>query len=216
MKHFSREDIKKLPSLERRALVNGIAGVKSLNLLGTISEEGKYNLAVFNSIVHIGSQPPMLGFILRPTTVERHTYDNMISTKKFTVNQVNTSIYKQAHQTAANYEQGISEFDEAGLTPQILQPYDVPFVQESKIKLACEYNNEYFIQENGCRLIIANIIDIYADEQIIEKNGFVNHDRAETSGAIGLDAYVSLKLLDRLDYARPQQEIKSILTDGTS
>jgi flavin reductase (DIM6/NTAB) family NADH-FMN oxidoreductase RutF len=216
MIHYSQQDIIDLPSLKRRSLINGIGGVKSLNLLGSVSEQGQYNLGVFNSIVHIGSNPPMLGFILRPTTVERHSYENMLSTKEFTVNQVNTSIYRQAHQTAANYDRGISEFEETGLNPEIMKTSKAPFVKESKIKLACMYKNEYFIEENGCRLIIADILHIYADDHIIQENGFVNHEHAETAGCIGLDAYVALSLLDRLDYARPNQETKSILKDGTS
>ncbi len=215
MLHYSQEDILGMPSLVRRALVNGIGGVKPLNLISTISKQGQHNLAVFNSIVHIGSNPPMLGFILRPTTVERHTYDNMLSTKYFTVNQVNTSIFKSAHQTAANYVESISEFEAADLTPEIIEHYEVPFVKESKIKLGCAYKNEYFIKENGCRLIIADILDIYAEDEIIESNGFVNHEKAETAGAIGLDAYLSVSLLDRLSYARPNEKTESILKDGT-
>jgi len=209
------EKIKALPNLEKRALINGIGGVKSLNLIGSISKKGAHNLALFNSVIHIGSSPPMLGFILRPTTVERHTYDNILSTGSFTVNQVNTSIFKEAHQSSAKYDKSISEFEATGLTPEILEPYKVPFVKESKLKLGCKYKNEYFIKENGCRLVVADILDIYAEEGIIEDNGFVNLDKAECAGAIGLDAYVGIHLLDRLDYPRPNQPIKSLLKDGT-
>jgi len=216
MIHYNQKQISELPKLKRAALINGIGGVKPLNLIGSISETGHHNLAVFNSVIHIGSNPPLLGFILRPTTVERHTYDNMLATNVFTVNQVNTSMYKQAHQTAASYSRGASEFEAVGLTPEIIKPYQVPFVNESHIKLACSYRNEYFIQENACRLIIAEILDIYTEKNIIDNQGFVNLAKADTAGAIGLDGYVSLNLLDRLDYARPNQTPKSILNDGTS
>jgi len=216
MIHYNQKQISEFPKLKRSALINGISGVKSLNLIGSISEAGQHNLAVFNSVVHIGSNPPLLGFILRPTTVDRHTYENILTAKAFTLNQVNTSMYKQAHQTAASYSRETSEFEAVGLTPEIIQPYQVPFVNESHIKLACSYKNEYHIEENGCRLIIAEILDIYAEEDIIDDNGFVNLEQADAAGAIGLDGYVSLNLLDRLDYARPNQTPKSILNDGTS
>lgn len=215
MLHFSKNDILELPKLKRTALINGIGGVKSLNLIGSISSSGQHNLAVFNSFIHIGSNPPLLGFIMRPTTVERHTYDNMLSNKFFTVNQVNKAIYEQAHQTAASYDRETSEFEAVGLNPEIIKPYKVPFVKDSKIKLACAYKNEYYIEENGCRLIIAEIFDIYADKDFIADNGFVDLEKAKCVGAIGLDAYVSLSLLDRLDYARPNQPTNSLLNDGT-
>lgn len=214
MLHFDQNEILGLPKLKRAALINGIGGVKSLNLFGTISENGHHNLAVFNSVVHIGSNPPLLGFIMRPTTVERHTYDNMVSHKLFTINQVNTSIYQQAHQTAVSYDKSTSEFEACGLTTEIIKPYQVPFVKESKIKMACAYKNEYLIEENGCRLIIAEILDIYAHDSLISENGFVDLEKADAVGAIGLDAYLGVKLLDRLDYARPNQPTKSILNDG--
>lgn len=216
MFHLDLEKIKALPNLEKRALINGIGGVKPLNLIGSISKEGHHNLALFNSVIHIGSSPPMLGFILRPTTVERHSYENMLSEGFFSVNQVNTSIYKEAHQSSAKYDRLTSEFKATGLTPEIIEPYSVPFVKESKLKLACIYRNEYFIEENGCRLIIAEILDIYAEDGIINEDGFVNLEKADSAGAIGLDAYVGISLLDRLDYARPNQPTKSMLKDGTS
>lgn len=216
MIHFSQKDLKGLPKPKRAAIINGVGGVKPLNLIGSISETSAHNLAVFNSVVHIGSDPPLLGFILRPTTVERHTYQNMMANKKFTLNQVSTSIFREAHQTAASYDKAISEFKAAGLTPQIIEPHEVPFVKESFIKMACIYKNEYLIKENGCRLIIAEILDIYDEQNIIDESGFVNLEKAETVGAIGLDGYVGLHILDRLDYARPEMPTKSLWTDGTS
>lgn len=216
MIHYSHQNICELPKFKRAALINGIGGVKSLNLIGSISEKGQHNLAVFSSVVHIGSNPPLFGFVLRPTTVERHTYQNILETREFTLNQVNTSQYRQAHQTSANYEKDTSEFDAVGLASEIINPHRIPFVKESKVKMACTYKNEYLIEENGCRLIIGEILDIYAEENLIAENGFINLEQAEAVGAIGLDGYVSLNLLDRLDYARPKQPTKSILNDGTS
>lgn len=216
MVHYNKQQLSELPKMKRAALINGIGGVKSLNLIGSISESGQHNLAIFNSVIHIGSNPPLFGFTLRPTTVERHTYDNILSSKNFSLNQVSTSIYEQAHQTSASYDRDTSEFEAVGLTPEIISPYSSPFVKESKIKLACAYKNEYFIKENGCRLIIAEILDIYMEEGIVDDSGFVYLDKAETAGAIGLDGYVALNLLDRLDYARPNQKAKSLLNNGTS
>ena len=66
--------------------------------------------AIFNSIIHIGSNPPMLGFILRPLTVPRHTYTNFKENDYFTVNQVHKDDIEKAHQTAAKYDTEISEF----------------------------------------------------------------------------------------------------------
>jgi len=65
MKHFSKEDIKKMSSIFRLNMINSCTGYKSANLIGTQSENGSTNLAVFNSVTHLGSNPPLIGFILR-------------------------------------------------------------------------------------------------------------------------------------------------------
>jgi flavin reductase (DIM6/NTAB) family NADH-FMN oxidoreductase RutF len=52
---------------------NTLSGVRSSVLIGTSSETGTHNLAIFNSLVHLGANPPLLGFILRPTNGGRST-----------------------------------------------------------------------------------------------------------------------------------------------
>jgi len=46
-------------------LINGISGMKSANLVGTVDRRGNINLALFNSVVQIGADPPYLGMIFR-------------------------------------------------------------------------------------------------------------------------------------------------------
>ena len=77
MKQFTEQDIDSMEYLYRINLINSCSGFKSANLIGTIDENGLTNVAVFSSVIHMGSNPPLLGFILRPTTVARNTYDNL-------------------------------------------------------------------------------------------------------------------------------------------
>lgn len=211
MKHFTKASILELPSRYKAHLINSCTGYKSANLLGTISKNGETNLAIFNSVVHIGSNPPMLGFILRPLTVARHTYTNFKEVGSFTVNQVNKGIIKQAHQTAASYEANTSEFSKTGLTETYLDGFNAPYVKESAIKIGCSYVNEYEIKENGCLLIIGAIEHVYLPEDAIHEDGWVQLDKADTVSAIGLDGYALPKLLDRFAYAKPDEETKSLL-----
>ncbi|QLG44306.1 flavin reductase family protein [Costertonia aggregata] len=211
MKHFSREIIDGLPSRFKANLVNSCTGYKSSNLLATKSKSGVSNIAIFNSVIHIGSNPPMLGFVLRPLTVRRNTYDNFKNTGYFTVNQVNTSILKDAHHTSAKYDAGVSEFSKTNLTEEYLDEFTAPYVKESNIKIGCSYLNEYEIKENGCLLIIGAIEHIYLPENMQHEDGWAQLDKAGTITAIGLDGYALPKLVDRFAYAKPDQETKSIL-----
>jgi len=213
LKHFTTSILQELPSRYRANLINSCTGYKSSNLLGTVSPSGITNLAIFNSVVHIGSNPPMLGFILRPLTVRRDSYNNFKSAGTFTVNQVSHGIIKAAHHTSAKYDEGISEFKKSGLTESYLDDFDAPYVAESPIKIGCRYINEYEIKENGCLLIIGAIEHIYMPEDSITKDGWVYLDKTEAISAVGLDGYALPKIIERLAYARPDEHSKSIL-DG--
>jgi len=89
--HLTQEQIQQTPRIKRLNLINSITGVKPANLIGTVSDDGHTNLAVFSSIVHLGSNPALLGFVLRPQhEVRRDTYDNILQNKCYTINHIHT------------------------------------------------------------------------------------------------------------------------------
>ena len=57
---FEEADIFNLDKVKRLKLINSITGVKPANLIGTRSSDGITNLAIFSSIVHLGSNPPLI------------------------------------------------------------------------------------------------------------------------------------------------------------
>ncbi len=211
LKHFSKNDLDQLPSRQRAHLINSCTGYKSTNLLGTKSLGGSTNLALFNSVIHIGSNPPLIGFILRPLTVKRNTYSNFKETGVFTVNQVHKNIIKQAHHTSASYEEGTSEFTKTGLGESYIDDFPAPYVTESAIKIGCRYVNEYEIKENGCLLIIGAIEHIYVPKTVLHEDGWVQLDKVDTVTTIGLDGYALPSLLSRFAYARPDEETRLLL-----
>ncbi len=205
MIEISKEEFcswKKIPKIN---LINSCMGYKSANLIGTKSADGTTNLAIFSSLTHLGSDPALLGFILRPTTVPRHTYSNIKETYFFTVNAISSPMIESAHHTSASYSKEISEFDKANLSMEYLDNIQVPFVGESPLKLLCKYVNEYEIIENGTIHIIASIEKIFVDENMLLEDGFVQLDLGQVVSINGLDGYAQPSLLKRLPYARPKQ-----------
>ncbi|MDA9622233.1 flavin reductase family protein [Flavobacteriaceae bacterium] len=206
MKHISKQDLNAMDRIYRLNLINSCTGYKSANLIGTVSTENIYNVAVFSSITHLGSDPALLTFIVRPTTVPRDTYKNIIDNKEFTVNHINVEDIKEAHHTSARYSSIISEFDVTNLEKEFKDDYKVPFVKSSRIKLGCKYLNQYEIKENNTLLMIAEINDIYFNEDIIQNDGWLNLDIAKTVTVNGLDGYALPSLVQRFEYAKPKNE----------
>jgi len=132
--HITRKDIDALNKIKRLNLINSITGIKPANLIGTADSLGTSNLAIFSSIVHIGSNPPLLGMIVRPTgEVARHTYANILDRGYYTINHVPNHMTEQAHQTSAKYDKEVSEFDACGFTEEYIDGFVAPFVKESAI-----------------------------------------------------------------------------------
>ncbi|WPY99244.1 flavin reductase family protein [Christiangramia sp. OXR-203] len=215
MKHIKASDIEEMEKIYRLNLVNSCTGYKSANLIATRSKSGNPNVAVFSSVTHIGSNPAMLGFVTRPLSVARNTYNNIRDTEYFTVNHIKDKMIEQAHQTAAKYEEEISEFNKTGLDEEYLDGFNAPYVKQSEVKLGCKYINEYHIKENDTVLMVASIEHIYYDEGIQMPDGWLRLDDAGTVAVNGLDGYSLPSLLDRFHYARPGQEVKSFFSkDG--
>ena len=206
MKHYSKKNINEMNHIYRLNLINSCTGYKSANLIGTISTNKIYNVAVFSSITHLGSDPALLTFIVRPTTVPRDTYKNITDTKQFTVNHINIDDIEDAHHTSARYPETISEFDVTKLEKEFKEGYSAPFVKSSKIKLGCKFLNQYEIKENNTLIMVAEINDIFFEENIIQEDGWLNLDTAKTVTVNGLDGYALPKLAKRFEYAKRKNE----------
>jgi flavin reductase (DIM6/NTAB) family NADH-FMN oxidoreductase RutF len=204
MKEISAEDINNFEKVYRLNLINSITGFKSANLIGTKSlESGISNLAIFSSVIHLGSNPPLLGFMLRPTSGDNNTFENLKESGFFTVNHVPKTQLKSAHQTSAKYDPKISEFDKTGLTEIYKADFQAPYVEESRIQLACRYRNDYFIEENDCRLIVGEIEQVFLPDNALEEDGFVDLQKAGSVTINGVDGYSETGLIDRFSYAKP-------------
>ena len=204
MKHISRDDISQMEKIERLNMINSCTGYKSANLLATKSLNGKSNVAIFSSVTHLGSNPPMIGFITRPTTVPRDTYKNIRETGYFTVNHITVDMIEDAHHTSANYDLGISEFDKTNLEEEYKLDIEIPFVQGSPVQLYCKYVNEYYIKENDTIHVIASIENLFFEEELEHKDGWLQIDKGNVVALNGLDGYCLPKLVDRFQYARKE------------
>ncbi|MCH1454537.1 MAG: flavin reductase [Flavobacteriaceae bacterium] len=205
MEYFNTEDINGFSKLYRLNMINSITGYKSANMIGTRSDSGKENVAIFSSITHLGSNPALLHFTLRPNTVPRDTYKNIKENNVFTVNHVSLDQIEEAHHTSAKYDEAISEFDQTHLEAEYKIDWYAPFVKGSPVALGCRYLNEYDIEENGCVLIIAAIEHIFIEPKLLQDDGWVKLESGKVVAINGLDGYTLPELKQRLEYARPKE-----------
>lgn len=187
----------------RANFINSLTGFKSVSLIGTVDATGQTNLGIFSSIIHIGSDPALVGYINRPRTAAPHTLANIESTGVYTINHIHRSYLKKAHQTSAKYPPEISEFDEAGLTPEYIENITAPFVKESLVKYALTLKEIIPISLNQTFLVIGKIEMVYLQDEYVLPDGFIDLQKAETICSNGIDSYYSTQLVDRYRYAKP-------------
>lgn len=203
-KIITREELDNMDKIMRINLVNSLSGYKSANLIGTVSKDGKENVAVFSSVVHLGSNPPLFGFILRPNVVPRNTYENIKESGYYTLNHIARNFIEDAHHTSAKYPKEISEFDMTELTQVYINNFGAPFVKESPIKIAMKYVEEYEIKVNNTIMLVGEVEFVNLQAENIESDGFVNLSEAGVATINGLDGYAIPELKTRFNYQRPK------------
>ncbi len=169
------------------------------------------NVAVFSSVTHLGSNPALFSFVQRPLGHGAgHTYENLKETGHITLNHLNMDLVKKAHQSSAKYESEVSEFEELHIEKLVRDGFKAPFVKEAIIQVGARYENEYYLKENKCILVICRITDIYMNDGLQLEDGFVNLEKAGTVTINGLDGYATGQLNERWSYAQVDEELEQI------
>jgi flavin reductase (DIM6/NTAB) family NADH-FMN oxidoreductase RutF len=200
---IKKEEIEQAEQHYRRTFVNSLAGFRQAVLVGTRSAEGISNLAIFNSLIHLGANPALFGLINRPHSVQRDTLQNILHTKEYTLNYIKAAYYEKAHHTSARYERGVSEFEKAGFQEVYHPNCYAPFVADASVKIAMQFEQILDIPRNGTILIIGSIRQVEMDPAMIGPDGFVDLSGENVLISQGLDAYFVSKEIGRLPYAKP-------------
>jgi len=203
--HITAAEIAAFEKVYRLNLVNGLPGFKPANLVGTAAPDGQTNLAIFSSAIHLGSDPAVLGIVTRPTTVPRHTYQNIKDNGGcFTLNHVPLSLIAQAHYTSANFDDNVSEFAECGFTAVHRDGFPAPYVAESPLSIGLRLKEEHAIF-NGTVLLVSEVEHVYLREEGLRPDGTLDLVALGEAAISGLDGYHEVLPPVRYGYARPGQ-----------
>ncbi len=199
---FDRTRIDAMDKRYRAALINSLTGFKSANLVGTSDELGQTNLALISSAIHVGSAPPLIGHLMRPHTVPRHTLENILSTGEYTLNAVNQVMVEPAHASSARFSREVSEFDATGLSAQFGTTLSAPYVAESPLQVGLRLVEHHMLQSNGCVMVIGEIVELRLSEDVRADDGHLDLVALDLVAISGLDEYLTPSSLGRRSYAK--------------
>jgi flavin reductase (DIM6/NTAB) family NADH-FMN oxidoreductase RutF len=153
--------------------------------------------------VHLGSNPALIGFILRPNDdVVRTTWRNIEDSGLYTINHVHQQLTEWTHYTSAKFSEVISELEQCGQTEQYIADFNAPFVKESDIKLRLKLKAKLPIELNGTVPVIGEVEHLLVPEHALDDVWQCDLASLDGMGVSGLTGYYSLIKVVHFPYAR--------------
>ena len=147
--------------------------------VGTVNDDGGYNLGAFSFFNGFSSTPPVLGigFGPHPEKVEKDTLRNIRRTGELTV-----SIPAAEHVVAVDtcgddLPYGESEFAAAGLTPVPGETVAAPRIAEAGITFECRLYQVLPLGGLGSTLVLAEVKAFFIADGLLDERGAVAPDR---------------------------------------
>ena len=194
MKNIKSIDPINLETKELHKILLSSIAPRPIAFASTIDSNGNVNLSPFSYFNVFSSNPPILIFSpsrrVRDNTT-KHTLENAMETKEVVINVVNFPIVEQMSKSSVEYEKGVNEFIETGLTQVKSLLVKPPRVLESPISFECKVQDIVSLGESGGagQLIIAKVVQIHIDKKFIDKNGDIDSEKLDLVARMGGDWY---------------------------
>ena len=135
-------------------------------VIGSYDRDGNPNVMTAAWCGVTCSKPPSVGISLRKAT---YSYGSIMKRKAFTVNIPSVAHAREADYFGMASGRDTDKFEDTGLTAVRSDLVDAPYIQEFPLILECKVTHSY---EIGLHTqFIGEIIDIKADESVLNENG---------------------------------------------
>ena len=194
MKNIKSIDPISLQTKELHKILLSSIAPRPIAFASTVDSIGNVNLSPFSYFNVFSSNPPILIFSpsrrVRDNTT-KHTLENAMETKEVVINVVNFPIVEQMSKSSIEYEKGVNEFIETGLTQVESLLVKPPRVLESPISFECKVQDIVSLGESGGagQLIIAKVVQIHIDKKFLDKNGDILSEKLDLVARMGGDWY---------------------------
>jgi flavin reductase (DIM6/NTAB) family NADH-FMN oxidoreductase RutF len=191
-----------------RLLSSSIAP-RPIAFASTIDAKGNVNLSPFSFFNVFSSNPPILIFSparrVRDNTT-KHTLQNATETKEVVINIVDFSIVEQMSESSKEYDKGVNEFIEAGLTEVPSLKVKPPRVLESPVSFECMVENIVSLGEHGGagQLVIAKVVHIHVKSELLDENGQIDSEKLDLVARLGGDWYTRVTQESMFKLAKPK------------
>jgi flavin reductase (DIM6/NTAB) family NADH-FMN oxidoreductase RutF len=182
-----------LPWKDAYKLLVGSIVPRPIAFVSTIDEEGRANLAPFSFFTAISADPMLVCFspMRRGTDGgKKDTLNNIENTKEFVINVVSEEFTEQMNNTAIEYEAGVDEFEETGLTKLESVTVAPPAVKESKVQLECTLHQVlHFGEEAGSGSLVIGKVEYVRIADELYYSGKIDTEKLKPVGRMAGQMY---------------------------
>lgn len=199
-----------VPQLHQYLL--GAIGPRPICFASTVDKEGKPNLAPFSFFNVFSANPPILVFAPNNSGRDgtpKHTWLNILEVPEVVVNIVNYPMVQQMNVTAAPWDRGVSEFEQAGFTPipsDVIKPFRVA---ESYVQLECKVIDTKVLGHGGSagNLVIAEVIRLHINEHVLNDEGKIDPRKMDLVARMGGAWYCHATAENMFQLPQPMHKI---------
>ncbi len=183
------------PFSETHKLMIGSIVPRPIALVSTTSNNGINNLAPFSYFNGVCSRPPTIMFAPARRGwdgKEKDIFINIRDTKEFSINIVSEDIGEKMVKCSTDYDKGIDEYSESGLSPLPSKKIKPPIVSESKISFECILNQIVQIGKDDAGsgfIVIGTIVLFHIGDEVYD-NGRIILDKLQPLGRVAGNGYV--------------------------
>lgn len=158
-----------IPFKKRSLGVRAELHPKPAAVIGTYDKAGKPNIMTAAWIGICNSNPLSIAVSMRPAT---YSYASVTESGAFTVNIPSAELARYVDYAGRLSGMDVDKFKETGLTPLRSEFVNAPFIKEFPLVIECELTEYHDLGSH--RMFIGKVIDVKADEAILDAEGRVD------------------------------------------
>jgi flavin reductase (DIM6/NTAB) family NADH-FMN oxidoreductase RutF len=200
MTSFATSD---LSPVDAYKLLTGLVVPRPIGWIGTVDADGRANLAPYSFFNAVSGNPPTVLFSAGMAAQgAKDSLANAIETGEFTCNMVGMAVAEGMNQSAAELAHGESEFDFAGLTPELSLDVKAPRVAEAKASFECRLTRTVEIGDPVANVVVfGEVVRFHVDDDVLDGTR-IDFEALDAVGRLAGNGYATTR--ERFELIRPQ------------
>ncbi|KSU61553.1 hypothetical protein AS034_14545 [[Bacillus] enclensis] len=182
-----------LPWQDAYKLMIGSILPRPIAFVSTLDADGRANLAPFSFFTAISAEPMLVCFSpMRKGKdgAKKDTLWNIEETNEFVINIVSEEFVEEMNNCAIEFDRGIDEFEQTGLTKKESVTVRPPGVAESKVQLECTLHQVlHFGDQPGAGSLVIGKVECVRIDDDLYYDGKIDSQKLKPVGRLAGQSY---------------------------